>query len=343
MEYSKICAVIPARSGSKTVKDKNIRLLDDKPMIAYSILDARSSKYIDKIIVSTDSSRYADIAREWGAVTPFLRPDDISGDQSLDIEVFRHLLRWMKESTYDYPELLVHLRPTHPIRNVEDIDRMISIMLEHPEIEAIRSVVPAQEVPYKMWIFNDDDKWMRPLVTCDIPEAYNAPRQILPQVYIQNACIDVIRTSTILNKNSMTGEKIAGYKMDYSFDIDTEEDFLVAEHYITMREKMKEGNKLKIVCDIDGIIAHKTLGNKYDEATPISAHISILQKLHQQGHSIILYTARGYASGIDWEETTKVQMKKWGVPYDDIVFGKPDADFYIDDKFSTLQYLSSII
>ena len=141
----------------------------------------------------------------------------------------------------------------------------------------------------------------------------------------------------------MTGEKIAGYKMAYSFDIDTEEDFLLAEHHITIREKMKKGNKLKIVCDIDGIIAHKTVGNKYDEATPITANISILQKLYQQGHRIILHTARGYASGINWEETTKVQMKKWGVPYDNIVFGKPDADFYIDDKFSTLQFLSNII
>ena len=265
-----------------------------------------------------------------------------AAEDKIDIEVFRHLLRWVEENNYAYPELLVHLRPTHPIRNVEDIDRMISIMLEHSEIDAIRSVVPAQEVPYKMWLFNED-KLMRPLVTCDIPEAYNAPRQILPRVYMQNACIDVIRTSTILNKNSMTGEKIAGYKMAYSFDIDTEEDFLLAEHYITIREKMKKGNKLKIVCDIDGIIAHKTVGNKYDEATPITANISILQKLYQQGHRIILHTARGYASGINWEETTKVQMKKWGVPYDNIVFGKPDADFYIDDKFSTLQFLSNII
>lgn len=341
-KHEKVYALIPARSGSKSVKDKNIRLMDGKPMIAYSILDAKASSYIDKVIVSTDSEKYAEIAREFGADVPFLRPADISADNSLDIEVFRHFLGWLAAEGCELPELLVHLRPTHPIRNVDDIDKMILIMLENPQLDAIRSVAPTKEVPYKMWLFIDDGT-MKPLVTCDIPEAYNAPRQILPQVYLQNACIDIIRTSTILDKKSMTGEKIAGYKMTCNFDIDTEDEFIRAEQFIALREKMRNGSKVKIVCDIDGVIAQKTPGNRYDQATPNLVNISILQKLHQQGHTIILHTARGYTTGIDWREVTEKQMEKWGVPYDDLVFGKPDADFYIDDKLSTLQSLSTIL
>ena len=342
MYYSKICALIPARSGSKSVKDKNIRIMDGKPMIAYSILDAQKSKYIDKVVVSTDSEKYAGIASEYGADVPYLRPDSISGDASLDIEVFQHFLDWLISEGYELPELLIHLRPTHPIRSIEDIDKMISIMLDNPEIDAIRSVAPAREVPYKMWLF-DDDELMRPLVTCDIPEAYNAPRQILPKVYMQNACIDVIRTSTIIEKKSMTGDKIAGYRMNYDFDIDTEDDFLRAERFLTLREKIKAGEKLKIVCDIDGVIAQKTPGNKYDQAIPNQTTVSILKKLHQQGHTIVLHTARGYATGINWESVTQNQMAEWGIPYEKLVFGKPDADFYIDDKLITLQDLSTFL
>lgn len=335
----KVYALIPARSGSKSVKDKNIRSMDGKPMIAYSIQDAIASRYIDKVIVSTDSEKYAEIAKEWGADVPFLRPTEISGDKTLDIEVFQHFLSWIDTGGYERPELIVHLRPTHPIRNVEDIDNMISIMMKKPEFDSIRSVAPAREVPYKMWLFNDDET-MRPLVACDVIEAYNAPRQTLPKVYMQNACIDIIRTTTILDKNSMTGEHIAGYKMGYGVDIDTEDDFIRAEQLIMLREKIKSGRKLKIVCDIDGVIAQKTSGNMYDQARPIKNNIAILQKLHDLGHTIILHTARGYATGINWKEVTRAQMKEWEVPYEDLVFGKPDADFYIDDKLITLQKLS---
>jgi CMP-N-acetylneuraminic acid synthetase len=209
--------------------------MNGKPMIAYSILDALASNLIDKTVVSTDSEKYAKIAREYGAEVPFLRPAEISGDKTLDIEVFQHFLAWIRGAGYEPPDLLVHLRPTHPIRNVSDIDKMISIMLDNPRLDAIRSVAPAREVPYKMWLFNDDGT-MRPLAECDIPEAYNAPRQILPKAYMQNACIDVVRTSTLEKKHSMTGDKIAGYKMQYDFDIDTEDDFIRAEQFIMGRK-----------------------------------------------------------------------------------------------------------
>lgn len=341
MKNMKVVALIPARSGSKSVKDKNIRIMNGKPMIAYSIESALQSNYIESAVVSTDSPQYAEIAKCYGAEIPFLRPSDISGDHSLDIEVFEHYLSWLQANNIDLPEAIVHLRPTHPIRDVRDIDNMIELLLKNKDVDAIRSVSPAKQVPYKMWLF-EGEREMKPLVECSVKEAYNAPRQILPEVYMQNACIDVLRTRTILDKHSMTGDKIWGYKMDYDFDIDTESDFLLTEQYMTILQKMKTGKKIKICCDIDGVIAGKTADNNYKNAVPMNANIELLRKLEAKGHEIVLYTARGYATGIDWKEVTETQMEQWRVPASKIVFGKPDADFYVDDKLVSLEFLAKI-
>ena len=225
-----VLAIIPARSGSKSVKDKNIRLINGKPMMAYSIGHALQAKCIDRVIVSTDSVKYAEIAQEYGAEVPFLRPAEYATDTALDIDVFVHALNYLKENEGYLPELVVQLRPTYPIRRISDIENMVKYMQDNPGIDSIRCVAPAKEVVYKMW-FKDEDNMLRPVIT-DIPECYNLPRQQLPKVYYQNACIDVVRTEVILKQHSMSGKKIAGYDMDENFDIDTEEEFLAAEKYI---------------------------------------------------------------------------------------------------------------
>lgn len=225
-----VLAIIPARSGSKSVKDKNIRLINGKPMMAYSIIHALQAKCIDRVIVSTDSEEYAEIARKYGAETPFIRPEEYAADTSLDIDVFKHALEYLEKSEGYSSELVVQLRPTYPIRKISDIENMIEYMKNNPDVDSMRCIAPAKEIPYKMW-FKGNDNLILPIMT-DIAECYNMPRQQLPKVYYQNACIDVIRTNTILNKHSMSGEKIAGYEMDENFDIDTEEDFKLAEKYL---------------------------------------------------------------------------------------------------------------
>lgn len=339
-----ILAIIPARSGSKSVKDKNIRVMNGKPMLAYSIEHALRSKLVERVIVSTDSPVYQDIARQYGAEVPFLRPTEISGDSSLDIEVFEHALRWLAENEGYHPDLCVHLRPTHPIRDPQDIDRMLSMLLEDPAIDSVRSVSPAKQTPYKMWLFPDAaSENMVPLVSCDVPEAYNTPRQRLPQAYMQNACIDVMRAATILEKHSMTGDQIAGYKMSYDFDIDTEAEFLRAERFLLLEQALREGKVLKICCDIDGVIASKTPGNDYNQAQPMENNIRLLNALYEKGCHIVLFTARGYKTGLDWQVVTTRQMKAWKVHYHELLFGKPDADVYIDDKLFGLDELSILL
>lgn len=233
-EEKKVLAVIPARAGSKSVPDKNIRMIGGKPMLAHSIAHGQQSKYINRIIVSTDSEKYAEIARSYGAEVPFLRPDEYATDTALDYDVFFHALSWLQEKEGYVPDVIVQLRPTYPVRDVRDIDRMIEILLGHPEADSVRSMAKATEIPYKMWISEGTDLGGKqellsggrvlPLIT-DIPECYNMPRQQLPEVYYQNACIDVFRPCVVMEKHSMSGECILGYEMKENYDIDTEEDF----------------------------------------------------------------------------------------------------------------------
>ncbi len=227
---SEVLAIIPARSGSKSVIHKNIRMIGGKPMMCHSIEHALQSENINRVIVSTDSEEYADIARRYGAEIPFIRPKEYATDTSLDIDVFCHALSFLKEKEGYQPQLVVQLRPTYPIRRVSDIDNMILQMQQDETIDSMRCVVQAEETPYKMWRMKEDGI-LSPLLT-DISEAYNMPRQQLPQIYYQNACIDVIRSRVIMEEHSMSGKKIKGYLMSENFDIDTEEEFLAAEKRI---------------------------------------------------------------------------------------------------------------
>ena len=327
-----VLAVIPARSGSKSVKDKNIRLIDGKPMIAYSIEHALQAECVDRVIVSTDSEEYAAIAREYGAETPFLRPAEYATDTALDYDVFLHALSYLEREEGYMPDLVVQLRPTYPIRRIEDIEAMVAYMREHTDVDSMRCVALAKEVAYKMW-HKDEQGILSPIMK-EIPECYNMPRQQLPKVYYQNACIDVVRAEVITKKHSMSGEKIVGYEMSDNFDIDTVEEFQKAEEYI----KISHGNKT-FVFDIDGVIAKLQKDLDYALSEPNERMVKIINKLYDYGNKIVLFTARGYVTGKDWSQVTKEQMQRWGVKYHELKFGKPNADYYVDDRMISLERL----
>ena len=219
-------ALIPARSGSKSVPDKNIRPFAGKPMLAHSIEHAQAARCVDRVIVSTDSERYAEIARTYGAETPFLRPAELAADDSTDLVVFRHALDWLREHEHWRPEIVVHLRPTYPTRNPTDIDRVVDILRADEALDSVRTVAPAPATPFKMWL-RGADGLLTPVVDRG-DEAYNMPRQALPPVFLQNACIDAVRSRVILEQHSMTGRRIYGYVLEENLDIDTLEDLEVA-------------------------------------------------------------------------------------------------------------------
>jgi len=350
-KLSRILALIPARSGSEAVPHKNIHVVAGKPLLAHSIEHALASKLINRTIVSTDSPDYAEIAREYGAEVPFLRPQEISKDNSTDLEAFAHALDWLREKEGYIPDICVHLRPTYPIRKVEDIDRIIQILLDNPDIDSVRSVAPAPDTPFKMW-FRGEDRLLSPAVETDIKDPYNLPRQILPKAYLQNACIDAVHTRVITEMKSMTGRRIFGYLMAENLDIDDELQLQEAEAQLTkdVAAKKEEENltfdldKQKTFCfDIDGVIATIVPGNRYDLAEPQHENINLVNQLHEQGHQIILYTARGSLTGIDWTEVTHNQLNTWGVKYHELMFGKPAADYYIDDKLVSIEWLRTFL
>jgi len=158
-----IFALIPARSGSKGIKDKNIIDFKGKPLFVHSIIQGIESQYIDEVYVSTDSEKYAEIAKSYGAKVPFLRPLEISGDNSTDFEVFDHFVSFLINNKYTLPDILVHLRPTYPTRKVNDLDDAIQLFLRHFDAaDSLRSVIKAKQTPYKMW--KKDGNYLKPLL-----------------------------------------------------------------------------------------------------------------------------------------------------------------------------------
>jgi N-acylneuraminate cytidylyltransferase len=181
-------------------------MIAGKPLIAYSILQAHASQRINRVIVSTDNEEIAEVARQWGAETPFMRPAEYAQDLSPDIDVFRHALTWLAENEGYRPDMVVHLRPPGPVRRVELIDQAIDLLAAHPEADALRSVRLALETPYKMWHITADG-YLQPVLRIEgVPDCQSLPRQQLPPVYWQSGYVDVIRPRAILEKNSMWGD-----------------------------------------------------------------------------------------------------------------------------------------
>lgn len=334
-----VLALIPARSGSKSVPDKNVRLIANKPIIVYSVEQSLATPLITRTIVSTDSATYAAIGMEAGAEVPFIRPAELAQDLSTDLEVFQHALAWLEREEGYVPDLVVHLRPTHPIREVSDIEQMISLLANRPDLDSIRSVTPEQRTPFKMWL-RDADGLLHSVTTSAVPEPYNLPRQALPAIYQQNGSVDVVRASIIAG-GSMTGASTFGYVMDHDFDIDTWEDLTRAS--VALRVRDAAAGSMTVCFDIDGVLATIVAGNDYELAEPIEPTIRIVNDLATRGHRVVLQTARGTVTGLDWREATVRQLAEWEVHYDELVFGKPAADFYIDDRMITVEELGRML
>lgn len=224
-----VCAIIPARGGSKGIPRKNIVPVADKPLIAHSIEHAKASQYIDRVIVSTDDQEIARVAESCGAEVPFLRPDELAEDHVLDWPVFVHALTWLKDYDHYAPEIVVHLRPTSPLRLPQQIDAAIQQLADHPDADSVRSVSVPSQHPYRMFAIGEDG-FLTPLLQTPYSEPYLLRRQDLPPVYWYNCVIDVTRWRTIFQQQSMTGKRILPFVMDSKFvvDIDSPEDLLVA-------------------------------------------------------------------------------------------------------------------
>jgi N-acylneuraminate cytidylyltransferase/CMP-N,N'-diacetyllegionaminic acid synthase len=230
---SKILAIIPARGGSKGVPKKNIKLLLDKPLIAYTIKAAQDSKYIDRVVVSTEDKNIAEISKRYGAEIPVLRPKELSTDQSPTYEAIIHMLNELALKENYTPDIVCLLQCTSPLRNGADIDGTIERMLK-TESDAAVSVCEVESNPYWSNIFEGDK------LKYFIEEGRKITRrQDLPKVYRFNGAVYIIKTDVFLKEKTFEIEKLTGYVMseENSVDIDTFLDFKIAE--LIMKERGK--------------------------------------------------------------------------------------------------------
>ena len=224
-------ALIPARGGSKGVPGKNIKLLGGYPLIAYSICVAKMTKSIKRVIVSTDSEEIADISKKYGAEAPFLRPADISRDNSTDLELFRHVIGWL-EKDRSVPRMIVHLRPTTPFREAREIDRAIESMQASPDATSLRSVHEHSEPPYKMFQL-DTGGYLRGFFPDDPrPEYYNLPRQTFPKAYHPNGYVDIVKTDFIRQSGKLHGPNMLAFITPMVTEVDKPEDFEYLEYQL---------------------------------------------------------------------------------------------------------------
>ena len=208
-----VLALIPARGGSKGIPRKNLLMLLGKPLLAYSIEQALASRHITRTIVSTEDAEIAGVTRRFGAQVPFMRPPEFARDLSPDIDVFKHALEWLRDQEGYTCELVVHLRPTGPVRRVELIDQAIEVMLKHKEADSLRSVSWPMQTPYKMWRIVDG--YLQPLLEVEgMVEPYCMPRQTLPEMFWQNGYVDIVRPHVVLELGMMCGHKILPFAIN---------------------------------------------------------------------------------------------------------------------------------
>ncbi len=226
----RVLSIIPARGGSKSIPMKNILPLSGKPLIGYTIEHALASETIHRVIVSTDNKEIARVAETFGAEVPFSRPSEHAGDKTPDFPVFLHALNWLKEQEGYEPDIVVHLRPTSPVRNVRHIDDMVRLLIATPHCDSVRSVSIAKQSPFKMW--KREGEHIVPFFEHSFNEKTLTAKQYLPKVYYHNGCIDVIRASTILKKESLTGGAVLPFLMTdekYEIQIDSPLEARIAE------------------------------------------------------------------------------------------------------------------
>jgi CMP-N,N'-diacetyllegionaminic acid synthase len=223
-------AFIPARSGSKRVPNKSIKPFGGHPLLAYSIRAAIDSGVFDAVVCATDSEKYADVARHYGAEVPFLRAAEISGDKSPDIEWVVWMLRQLRQAGREY-EIFSILRPTSPFRSPETIRRAWSRFIEDHRADSLRAVEKCKQHPGKMWVIRGNR--MSPILPFSdgFTPWHSSQYAALPEVYAQDASLEIAWSHVPLEQGSIAGETIIpfvsqGYE---GFDINEPEDWWMAE------------------------------------------------------------------------------------------------------------------
>jgi N-acylneuraminate cytidylyltransferase len=225
----KIFALVTARSGSKGVREKNIKNLGGHALLDWSIKSCLKAQSISQVYLSTDSEDYANIGKECGAVVPFLRPKELASDTANDLDVIKHFLSVIDEK----PEALVHIRPTTPLRDPSILNKAIEkFFSKKNELTSLRSVHEMSESAYKS--FEVDEKgFLSTIGSIESGDKANLPRQAFPKTYVANGYVDVLDPNYILKENKLHGDKILAFQTPVVTEVDSIEDLEYLEWQIT--------------------------------------------------------------------------------------------------------------
>tara|TARA_Y100000294_G_scaffold170159_1_gene182127 strand:+ start:673 stop:1401 length:729 start_codon:yes stop_codon:yes gene_type:complete len=234
-----VVALIPARSGSKGVPEKNIRLLGGRPLLAWSVAAASRATTIDRVIVSTDSAQYGEIAAAHGAEVPFLRPRSLATDESLDIDFVLHAMDHLAEQG-DEPDTVVHIRPTTPFRSPTVIDAAVERFVDSDRFTSLRSVHEMPTTAYKSMEITDSGVLRQLGAQGTALDDANGPRQKFPVTYIANGYVDVLSGPFIRVAGLLHGDQVFPFVTPPALEVDTAEDFDLLEYHLDRHPKLVE-------------------------------------------------------------------------------------------------------
>jgi CMP-N,N'-diacetyllegionaminic acid synthase len=233
----KLWVVIPARSGSQSVKHKNIRKIKNLPLMAYTIIQAKKIKNIDNIVFTSDSKRYLSIAKKYGANLLHHRSKKNSSNTATDLDFFRELVTYLKKNNYVLPDAFIHLRPNSPNRDTSVLNKAVKFFISNfKKYSAMRSVSKMSETSYKT--FEIENKILKGLCgkSSNI-EKMNRPKELFNDTYMANGYIDIVKVENILKKNFLHGNKVVPFIINsLSVDIDSKNDLEYAKYLLTKKK-----------------------------------------------------------------------------------------------------------
>ena len=216
-----VVSIIPARSGSKGIRDKNIQIIGGKTLLEWTILASIKSEQIDRTIVSTDSEIYAELCINAGAEVPFIRPAAISGDKSTDFQFISHAMYYL-ESEGKISDLLVHLRPTTPLRDPETIDKAVNEFKENKKrFSSLRSVHEMGESAYKTFEISENGNLQTVFTKINEIDSSNNTRQNFPKTFVANGYVDVLNCEFISDKSQIHGDNVKAFLTEPVLEVDT--------------------------------------------------------------------------------------------------------------------------
>lgn len=229
----KVMGIIGIRSGSKGVQNKNIKLLAGKPLVGWILSTAKKSKYINRLVVSTDSEEYAEIVTSIGAEVPCLRPANLATDNSPEFDYVRHMIEWLEENESYKPDIVVRMMATSPMQTSEDIDQVIEILIKDINADSAVIISEMRQHPFKALKIIEDDRLGKRLVSYfgeSGREVTPISRQSYEKAYARSNII-AFRRETIFNTDSLTGDNVKYHiiPQERAIDIDSDIDFVIAE------------------------------------------------------------------------------------------------------------------